>query len=229
MADNFYKEAVKKGQKEKKNCMNEGIDPYLPALDEIVSSDKIITEVNLGVMQVPSELIVGTKTASRANAFARNFMPLLAGDTEFGMKWKSLCESHVEEGIHDSVKAYEYLNRYYVQEGNKRVSVLKFFDAVTIPTEVIRVLPVRDGSKEVEIYYEMVDFFNCSKINYLEFSDLGCFKQIQKLMGKAPDEAGPPTPSTAKRQSKWPSARSRAVSLWIWRAPLHWQYVNFAV
>ena len=188
MADNFYKEAVKKGQKEKKNCINEGVDPYLPALDEMVSSDKIITEVNLGVMQVPAEWIVGTKTASRANAFARNFMPLLASDTEFGMKWKSLCESHVEEGIHDSVKAYEYLNRYYVQEGNKRVSVLKFFDAVTIPTEVIRVLPIKDGSKEVEIYYEMIDFFNCSKINYLEFSELGCFRQIQKLMGKAPDE-----------------------------------------
>ena len=188
MADNFYREAVKKGQKEKKNCMNEGIDPYLPALDELVSSDKILTEVNMGVMPVPTELIVGTKSPSRANAFARNFMPLLEENTEFGMKWRSLCESHLEEGIHDSIKAYEYMNRYYVQEGNKRVSVLKFFDAVTIPTEVIRVLPVKDGSKEVDIYYEMVDFFNYSKINYLEFSETGCYKQIQKLMGKAPDE-----------------------------------------
>ena len=168
--------------------MNEGIDPYLPALDELVSSDKILTEVNMGVMQVPTELIVGTKSVSRANAFARNFMPLLDPNTEFGMKWDSLCQSHVEEGIHDSVKAYEYMNRYYVQEGNKRVSVLKFFDAVTVPTEVIRVLPVKDGSKEVEIYYEMIDFFEISKINYLEFSDSGCFKQIQKLMGKASDE-----------------------------------------
>ena len=188
MTENFYKEAVKRGQKEKKNCINDGIDPYLPALDELVSSDKVVTEVNMGVMQVPTEWIVGTKTASRANAFARNFMPLLAPDTEFGMKWESLCQSHVEEGIHDSIKAYEYMNRYYVQEGNKRVSVLKFFDAVTIPTEVIRVLPVKDGSKEVEIYYEMISFFELSKINYLEFSDLGCFKQIQKLMGKASDE-----------------------------------------
>ncbi len=188
MADSFYKEAVKRAQKEKKNCINEGIDPYLPALDELVSSEKILTEVNMGVMPVPTELIIGTKTASRANAFARNFMPLLEENTEFGMKWTSLCESHLEEGIHDSIMAYEYMNRYYVQEGNKRVSVLKFFDAVTISTEVIRVLPVKDGSKEVDIYYEMIDFFNCSKINYLEFSETGCYKQIQKLMGKAPDE-----------------------------------------
>lgn len=188
MMETFYKEAVKKGQKEKKHCINEGISPYLPALDELVTSERMLTGINLGVLQIPAEYIVGTKTASRANAFARNFMPLLSGDSEFGMKWKSLCNSHLEEGIHDSVKAYEYKNRYYVQEGNKRVSVLKFFDAVTIPTEVIRVLPERDGSKEVEIYYEMIDFYKLNKINYLEFSNLGCFKQVQKLMGKAPDE-----------------------------------------
>ena len=188
MTENYYKEALKKGQKEKKNCINEGVEPYLPALDDFITSDKVITEINMGVMQVPSEWIVGTKTASRANAFARNFMPLLGVDTEFGMKWESLCQSHVEEGIRDSVKAYEYLNRYYILEGNKRVSVLKFFDAVTIPAEVIRVLPIKDGSKEVEIYYEMIDFMEYSKINFLEFSDLGCFRQVQELMGKAPNE-----------------------------------------
>ena len=188
MPENYYREALKKGQKEKKNRINEGLDPYLPALDDMISSDKILTEVNLGVMQVPTEWIVGTKTASRANAFAANFMPLLEENSEFGVKWESLCQSHVEEGIHDSVKAYEYRNRYYVQEGNKRVSVLKFFGAVTVPTEVIRVIPVRDGSKEIEVYYEMIDFFDCSKINYLEFTEIGCYKQIQKLMGKAPGE-----------------------------------------
>ena len=189
MIENYYREALKKGQKEKKNRINDGLDPYLPALDDMISSDKIITEINLGVMQVPTEWIVGTKTASRANAFASNFMPLLEESSEFGIKWESLCQSHVEEGIRDSIKAYEYMNRYYVQEGNKRVSVLKFFDAVSVSAEVIRVLPVKDGSKEVEAYYEMIDFALNSKINYLEFSEPGCFKQIQKCMGKAPDEA----------------------------------------
>ncbi len=189
MASEFYREALKKGQKEKRICINEGKNPYLPALDTIVSSDKMLTEVYAGLMQVPTEWVVGTKTASRANAFARNFMPLLAPETEFGMKWGDLCESHMEEGIHDSVKVYEYKNRYYVQEGNKRVSVLKFVDAVSILADVYRILPVKDGSKEVEIYYEMLDFYECSKVNYLEFSELGCFKQIQKLMGKAPNEA----------------------------------------
>ena len=188
MASEYYREALKKGQKERRICISEGKNPYLPALDSMISPDKVLTEIYVGLMQVPTEWIVGTRTASRANAFARNFMPLLLPETEFGLKWGDLCESHVEEGIHDSVKVYEYMNRYYVQEGNKRVSVLKFFDAVTIPAEVYRVLPVKDGSKEVDVYYEMLDFYEYSKINYLEFSELGCFKQIQKLMGKAPNE-----------------------------------------
>ena len=188
MENGYYKEALKKGQKEKRICVNQGVDPYLPVLDKIISSNRILTEMYVGVMQVPTEWIAGTKTVSRANAFARNFMPLLPTQTEFAVKWEDLCESHVEEGIHDSIKAYEYKNRYYVQEGNKRVSVLKFFDAVSISAEVYRILPVKDGSKEVNIYYEMLDFYECSKINYLEFSELGCFKQIQKLMGKAPNE-----------------------------------------
>ena len=158
MTENYYREALKKGQKEKKNRINDGLDPYLPALDDIISSDKVITEVKLGVMQVPTEWIMGTKTASRANAFAANFMPLLEEKSEFGIKWENLCKSHVEEGIRDSIKAYEYMNRYYVLEGNKRVSVLKYFDAVTVSAEVIRVLPVKDGSKEVDIYYEMIEF-----------------------------------------------------------------------
>ena len=77
MASDFYREALKKGQKEKRICINEGKNPYLPSLDEIASSDKMLTEVYIGLMQVPTEWIVGTKTASRANAFARNFMPLI--------------------------------------------------------------------------------------------------------------------------------------------------------
>lgn len=188
MTENYYREALKKGQKEKRNRINEGKNPYLTALDDIISSDRVITEINLGMMQIPTEWIVGTKTASRANAFAANFMPLLEETSEFGTKWESLCRSHVEEGIRDSIKAYEYMNRYYVQEGNKRVSVLKFFDAVSVSAEVIRVLPVKDGSKEVEVYYEMIEFSQNTKVNYLEFTEPGCFKQIQKLTGKAPDE-----------------------------------------
>ena len=51
-------------------------------------------------------------------------------DTEFAAKWAGLCAAHLsDEGIRDPIKCYEYLGNFYVQEGNKRVSVLKSYEA----------------------------------------------------------------------------------------------------
>ena len=36
-----------------------------------------VREVPLGLVQIPSELIVGTKTAGRSSAFSKGFKPLL--------------------------------------------------------------------------------------------------------------------------------------------------------
>ena len=41
------------------------------------------------------------------------------------------------------IKVYEYMNKYYVIEGNKRVSVLKYFNSPTIAAEVTRKVPMR--------------------------------------------------------------------------------------
>lgn len=189
MPEHFYKDALKLGQKEKRHCISQGRYPYLPVLEEIVSKEQMLTGIRLGLMQIPAEFIVGTKTAARTNAFARNFMPLAEERTEFADKWETLCQSHLQEGIRDPIKVYEYVNRFYVEEGNKRVSVLKYFDAVNIPAEVIRIYPPKNGSKEVKCYEEFLNFHKCSKINYVEFSRPGSYALLQKLLGKAPEEA----------------------------------------
>ena len=81
---------------------------------------------------------MGTKTESRSNAFAGIFVPILRENTEFAYKWAVTGASHVNEGIRDPIKAYEYMNKFYVEEGNKRVSVLKYYDAVSVPGVVTR-------------------------------------------------------------------------------------------
>lgn len=188
MSDQYYKEALRLGQKEYRARMSRGESPYLPALDEIVSGESYTAIESLGLVQVPAEFIVGTKTAGRTTAFARNFMPLLEEKSEFAAKWRSLCYAHLQEGIRDSIKVYEYMNRYYVEEGNKRVSVLKFFDAISIAADVKRILPRRNGDRNVELYYEFVDFYKCSRMNYIEFTKSGSYVELQRLMGKEPDE-----------------------------------------
>lgn len=186
MPEQYYQDALKLAQKEYKACIAADTDPYLPVLENLIATDAL-TGTNLGLVQIPTEFIVGTKTQGRMDAFARNYMPLLDQDSEFAYKWRNLCQSHLNEGIRDPIKAYEYLNRYYVEEGNKRVSVLKFFDAVNIPANVTRILPER--TPENEVYFEYLDFYKNTKINFIEFSKKGSYISLLHLIGKPLDES----------------------------------------
>ena len=183
-----YEKAYKLGKKEYQQRMSHGEKPTLLVLDDILPSKGSYAEVPLGLVQIPLEQIVGTKTTSRCNAFARNFMPILDQESEFARKWSDLSTSHVEEGIREPIKAYEYMNQFYVEEGNKRVSVTKFFDGIAIPGNVTRLIPKQTNDKENKIYYEFLDFYELSNINYIWFSKEGSFAKLQELVGKGPDE-----------------------------------------
>lgn len=183
-----YNKAYKLGKKDYQARMMRGEKPTLEVLDEILPERGAYSEMPLGLVQIPIDQIVGTKTEGRSSAFAGNFMPILRENTEFAHKWASLGESHVNEGIREPVKAYEYMNRFYIEEGNKRVSVLKFYDAVSVPGFVTRIIPPRTEEKENRIYYEFIDFYELSKVNYIWFSREGSFARLQKLMGKEPAE-----------------------------------------
>lgn len=181
-----YEKAQKAGLKAFKAAVAKGENEYLPVLDEILEDVDIQSEVNLGLVQVPLDRVVGTSNVGRTYAFANNFMPILDYKTEFGDKWSSLCDSQIEEGIRDPIKAYEYLNKYYVVEGNKRVSVLKYFGAVTIPAQVTRKVPKWKDDPQIKIYYEFMDFYRLTEINYISFSQEGCFKRLLELTSEDP-------------------------------------------
>ena len=119
-----YMSALKLGKKEYHACVNKGKYPYLPVMENMMEEKSIDSEVSLGIDQIPLRLVVGTCTAGRTNAFADNWMPILEWGSEFSAKWASLSDSQVNEGIRDPIKVYEYMNKFYVLEGNKRVSVL---------------------------------------------------------------------------------------------------------
>ena len=143
MAKEDYMKAFKSGKKDYQFRMLRGEKPTLLVLDDIMPEKGSYHEVPLGLVQVPIAQIVGTKTVGRSSSFAGNFMPILRDDTEFASKWINLSESQKEEGIRDPIKVYEYMNKFYVEEGNKRVSVMKYFGAVSIPGNVTRIVPSR--------------------------------------------------------------------------------------
>ena len=188
MSKTDYSNAHKLAVRDYRFRVAKGEYPYLPVLDDILRSTSIAGESNLGLVDIPLDFIVGTSTAGRTNSFSSNFLPLLEETSEFACKWSSLSTAHLEEGIRDPIKVYEFMNRYYVVEGNKRVSVLKYFGADSIHAYVTRILPQRNDSRENRLYYEYVDFYRDSGINYVEFSKIGSYKLLLDKMGKQPGD-----------------------------------------
>ncbi len=183
-----YPKAHKRAQRTYRRHLAKGTYPYLPALDDLVSFSSIMSEVDLGLVEIPLESVVGTKTAGRKQSFASDFMPLLSEGSEFASKWNALYDAHMEEGIRDPIKAVEFLNRFYVIEGNKRVSVLKYVGAAEVSAQVTRYIPQKSDSLEIQIYFEFLDFYKLNEINYLTFSQLGSYAKLLTLLGKKTDE-----------------------------------------
>ncbi|MFZ5354042.1 MAG: BMP family ABC transporter substrate-binding protein [Bacillota bacterium] len=174
MKDNcsyHYINARKAALKEYNKCISKGELGYLPSLEGLVHNVEIVSEINLGIMDIPISKIIGTYTHLRSISFANNFLPLLKPDTEFMAKWVRLCEHHLQEGITDPIKVYEYLNWYYVIEGNKRVSIMKYFDAYSITAQVIRLLPKKDeNNTAISDYYEYLKFNKLTEVSSVSFS-----------------------------------------------------------
>lgn len=186
-ANEQYAKALKSGQKYAKAAQAQGLSPWPAVLDEIEAGYELAGRVELGLLSIPTELIVGTRSAGRTTALAGNFMPLLEPDTEFADKWIRLCEAHEKEGIRDPILVYEFLGKFYVQEGNKRVSVLRSFDAPTVAANVIRVLPARSEDPEVKRYYEFLQFYKLAGLYSLRFEKPGSYGKLQAALGMTED------------------------------------------
>ena len=189
MAADEYSLALKKGQREYRELTAAGRNPHPVVLDEILPPSFTDSVQELGLLEIPAERIVGVKSAGRITAFSASFRPLLESKTEFASKWMNLCKAHLgESGIHDPILCYEYLGDFYVQEGNKRVSVLRHFDAPRIPSIVRRVLPARSDDPRIKAYYEFLDFFKVSRLYTVQFRRPGDYARLLKHLGKKPED-----------------------------------------
>lgn len=178
-----YVTARKLGLREYSNYISQGRNGYLPFLDGILRNIDIVSEVDLGVAEIPTKKIRGTYTYLRSISFARNFMPMMDVETEFAIKWQNVCNIQLTEGLRDPVKVYEYLNWYYIIEGNKRISVLKFLDIYSYHGGVTRLVPKYDeNNKDIRIYYEFMDFHKKTGINEIWFSREKSFAELWEIM-----------------------------------------------
>lgn len=174
-----YLKAVKNGQKECAALQAKGQNPFPLVLDQMLSGGLSDGAQSIGTLEIPIERIVGVKSAGRISAFSASFLPLLDSETEFAMKWMALCAAHLgDEGIRDPIICYEYLGNFYVQEGNKRLSVLKYHGATRIPSVVYRIVPPMSVDAEIRAYYEFLEFFKYAKLYDIHYSHPGYYMQL---------------------------------------------------
>ncbi|MDI9520915.1 MAG: BMP family ABC transporter substrate-binding protein [Bacillota bacterium] len=169
LARNEYTRALKAGQKDYSAHTSKGQRGNLPALDSLINQTHIVAYVKQPQREIPLNSVVGTYTSARANSFATNFMPLHNESSEFASKWVSLYAIHTNEGLRDAISVYEYLWQYYVIEGNKRVSILKYFGSPAIRADITRIVPQLDeNDPETAVYYA-----------FLKYDKHGMFKNIR--------------------------------------------------
>ena len=187
-----YEKARKLGLQVYRHELNRGRYPYLPALDYMLPDREKLKTEDVGACEIPIHLVCGTLTEGRQKAFARNYMPLLDEKSEFAAKWIHLLSYQESEGITDAVKAHEFMGRFYISEGNKRVSVLKYLGQPDILADVTRILPSEDSdSKESRIYREFLKFFECTGIYGIYFSSEGCYAKLADICGMTLTEKWP--------------------------------------
>ena len=185
-----YNRALKLGLKEQKELAARGKAVSPAVLDEILPDASTEATVSIGLVEIPADRIVGTKTAGRITAFTPGFLPLLHDESEFAVKWMHLCKAHLsEEGIRDPIECYEYLGNFYVQEGNKRVSVLRYFGAPKIPGNVRRILPAPCDDPKITAYYEFLDFYKSARIYDIQFRQPGDYARLLAYLGKGLGDA----------------------------------------
>lgn len=184
-----YMLALRQGQKEYRELLMAEKDPYPAVLDELIPSSTA-NVADIGLVEIPAERIVGVKSAGRITAFTASFKPLLDAKSEFSYKWMNLCKAHMgETGITDPILCFEYLGNFYVQEGNKRVSVLRHFGAPRIPGMVRRILPEPSEEPRIKAYYEFLEFYRSSRLYTVQFRRPGDYGRLLGYLGKEPGEA----------------------------------------
>ena len=179
-----YAKARKLGLKQVERDVSDGHYPYPPALDDILKNQGYQGEVPIGLAEVDLSLIAGTKTRGRQNMFSSSFYPIAEPESEFAMKWSDLIDSQRAEGLRDPIVVYEYLQRFYVQEGNKRVSVSRYLGMPTILASITRVTPMPSDEKGLRVYHEFTRFYRVCPIYGITSSEEGFYARLAALLGR---------------------------------------------
>lgn len=161
--------------------------PACPAALNALTDDKLISyRLDLGILDIPVSLIVGVAEANENTAlYTKEFFPLSLPKSEFADQWRDINKQYFcEKGLRGEIRCFEYLGKFYVCDGMKRVSVLKFHNVPTVRSHVTRIMPISTETKSLQQYYEFLSNFRLTNLYQLQFTQPGYFEKFQRALGK---------------------------------------------
>lgn len=184
-----YQKAYALGMKslQARNKMN--LEACPASLNTILKEEMTSYRMDLGVLEIPTNLIVGVSERNQGTMlYSREFYPISVPNSAYADSWRSLYNlMHECHDFTKEISCYEYLGRFYVCDGLKRVSVAKFVGVPTIKAEVVRILPTSTGTEEVSHYYDFLGHYRCTKLYQIQFTQSGYFERLQKALGRNSD------------------------------------------
>lgn len=192
----MYERAQRLGQRQAAAAVSRGERGTVMVLDEVAEGTQIMGYLRQPTREISLARVVGTYTSARALSFSPGFMPLHPENSEFAGKWIALCAAHMNEGLRDPIQVYEYLWNYYVVEGNKRVSVLRYFEAPSFRAEITRLLPqLNPDDPQTETYYAFLQYDKEGLFHNIRLSSPQRYQQLQeterRLVEALPPEQEP--------------------------------------
>ena len=89
----------KRQEKRLANTDSQKLPVEMPALDTILEHVDISGEVPLGLVDIPTELIVAQRPVGALLSFAAQLYADPWRKHRVAAKWSSLCDAHLKEGI----------------------------------------------------------------------------------------------------------------------------------
>ena len=181
----LYLKAYGKGTSNHRKNEKEGTPIHLQVLETTLDQKKVAYKIDLGVMDIPVSQIVGVLAANGTELlYTPDFLPLSSPKSAFAKEWRQVYLEYLsDKGLNTPIRCYEYLGRFYVQDGVKRVSVMKNHGTSTISAQVVRIMPTCTTDKNIQCYYEFLHHFRLTRLYQVSFTQSGYFERLQAALG----------------------------------------------
>ena len=188
-ARDLYTKANARARKTVNDFCKLSADPYLNAMENTLDEGSIAERVDLGILEIPVRQIVGSVSDSDEVLYTYDFMPLAEDASEFADSWCQMYQAYLSiRGLTDPIECVEYMGKFYVVDGKKRVSVLKAHGEIRVNAHVVRLVPVPSEDAQVKQYFDFLNIFSKTKLYQVALSNWEDFPKLQRAMGLAEDQ-----------------------------------------